>query len=68
MAYDLERVAPDLAHEGPNPEYPWPHDVPHTAPLDYKFPIWASLTSGQGRELMRFIQIAVERFPEYADT
>ncbi len=68
IAYSLESIVPDLAHDGPNPEYPWPHDQPQTAPVDHQFPVWTSLTSGPGRDLMRMIQIAVERFPEYADT
>jgi hypothetical protein len=68
IAYDLERLAPDLAGDGPNPEYPWPHAQPRTAPVDYHFAVWASLTSGQGRDLMRVIQIAVSKFPQSADT
>ena len=68
IAYDLERLAPDLANDGPNPEYPWPHARPNSAPVNHNFPIWATLTSGQGRDLMRVIRIAVNRFPEYADT
>jgi len=68
IAYDLERLAPDLANDGPNPEYPWPHAQPESAPVNHNFPVWATLTSGQGRDLMRVIHIAVNRFPEYADT
>lgn len=68
IAYDLERLAPDLAKDGPNPEYPWPHAEPKTAPANYNFPVWASLKSADGRDLMRVIHSAVARFPEYADT
>jgi len=68
IAYDLERLAPALANEGPNPEYPWPHAQPVFAPVNYNFPVWTMLTSGQGRDLMRVIRIAIDRFPEYADT
>ena len=67
IAYELERLAPDLANHGPNPEYPWPHAWPVQAPALHEFAIWSSLNSGQGRDLMRVIQIAVTRFPEYAD-
>jgi hypothetical protein len=67
ICYDLERLAPDLANEGPNPEYPWPHAQPQFAPANYKFAIWNTLQSGQGRDLIRVIGIAVDRFPEYAD-
>ncbi len=68
MTHDLERLAPDLAGNGPNPEYPWPHATPQYAPAHYDFPVWATLKSHRGRDLMRVIHIAVERFPEYADT
>ncbi len=68
IAYDLERLAPDLANDGPNPEYPWPHAEPLHAPVEHTFAIWTSLTSGQGRDLMRVISIAVNGFPKYADT
>ena len=68
IAYELERLAPALANNGPNPEYPWPHAQPQYAPANHEFAIWSSLASGQGRDLMRIIRIAVNRFPEYADT
>ena len=57
-----------LANDGPDPEYPWPHVQPHTSPVDHRFAVWASLTSGQGRDLMRVVHIAVNRFSQYADT
>jgi len=63
IAYDLERLAPDLAQDGPNPEYPWPHAHPMLAPVSHKFAVWSALTTGQGRDLMRIIHIAVDRFP-----
>ncbi len=66
-AYELERLAPTLANDGPNPEYPWPHHQPKDAPVNYKFSIWGELTTGQGRDFMRIIAIAIDRFPEYAD-
>lgn len=68
IAYDLERLAPDLALDGPNPEYPWPHDQPRQAPALYQFPIWEKLTHAQGRQFMLFLETAVTRFPEYAET
>ena len=68
IAYDLEHLAPALANDGPNPEYPWPHAHPQHAPANHNFAIWPSLCSSQGRDLMRIIHIAVSRFPEYADT
>src|SRR5579862_172631 len=68
IAYQLEHLTPDLANDGPNPEYPWPHKKPIAAPVNHKFAVWASLMNSQGRDLMRVIRIAVDRFPEYADT
>ncbi len=67
MAYELERLAPALAQNGPNPEYPWPHRLPQFAPANFNFAIWQWLESGQGRDLMRVVRIAVNRFPEYGD-
>lgn len=67
MAYDLERLAPALAQDGPNPEYPWPHAQPQFAPANHQFTIWPFLHSGQGRDFMRVLRVAVDRFPEYAD-
>jgi hypothetical protein len=67
IAYELERLAPALANDGPNPEYPWPHDQPATAPASHEFAIWPRLTGGRGRDLMRVVQIAIDHFPKYAD-
>ena len=68
IAHDIEHLAPALASNGPNPEYPWPHAQPEFAPANHNFAIWPTLTSGRGRDLMRIIHIAVDRFPDYADT
>ena len=67
IAYELERLAPTLANDGPNPEYPWPHHQPAEAPANHNFDTWVKLTTGHGRDLMRIIAIAIDRFPEYAD-
>ena len=67
-AYELERLTPDLANDGPNPEYPWPHASPISAPVDHRFPIWQSLTAPQGRDFMRIIRVAIDRFADYADS
>lgn len=67
LAYALERISPALAGDGPNTEYPWPHVQPTTAPVNHSFELWAELTQVRGRNFMRFVRIALERFPEYAD-
>jgi len=68
MAYELERIAPALANDGPNSEYPWPYEQPRFSPCTHQFAIWAQLNLGQGRDLMRIVHIAVDRFPQYADS
>ena len=67
LAYELERLAPDLAgYDNPNPEYPWPHTAPLHAPAAYHFRIWPQLTeTGRGRQLLKVIDAAVLRFREY---
>lgn len=67
LAYDFERLAPQLAGDGPNPEYPWPAASPAYAPATYEFNIWNELTTtGRGRQLLRVIDAAVTGFPQYA--
>ena len=67
LAYALERLAPALAHDGPNPEYPWPRTAPAFAPVTFEFDIWTQLTkTGRGRQLMQVIDTAVENFPDFA--
>lgn len=67
LAYDLERLAPALAGDnGPNPEYPWPRALPARTPATYVFPVWGQLTeTSRGRQLLKVIDVAVLRFPEY---
>lgn len=50
LAYEIERLAPSLAGDGPNPEYPWPHGGPNHTPASHDFDVWrriASTTSGR---------------------
>jgi hypothetical protein len=66
LVYDLERIAPSLAQNGPNPEYPWPHDAPAECPARHQFALWGQLTStGLGHQLLKVVQSAVDRFPVY---
>jgi hypothetical protein len=67
LADDLEKLAPALAKDGPNPEYPWPHDAPKEAPALYHFPLLERLELAEGRSLLRFLEVSVKRFPEYVD-
>jgi hypothetical protein len=66
LAYALERLAPALAQDGPNPEYPWPRAAPEFAPATFEFDVWTRLTdTGRGRQLMQIIGVAVDKFPVY---
>ena len=66
LAYDLERLAPTLREDGPNPEYPWPHAAPEHVPATFEFDLWTQLTkSGRGRQLMQVIDVAIDKFPVY---
>ena len=67
LAYALQNMAPAEANNGPNPEYPWPHEAPTTAPCDHEFALWSDLVNtGRGRKLTKFIEVAVSQFPAYA--
>ncbi len=63
LAYEIERLAPALARDGPNPEYPWetPRGTYH-APAVYEFGMSSILLEPRGLHLKRLIQIALERF------
>ncbi len=66
IVYDVEHLAPSLANNGPNPEYPWPHDEPAIAPANHDFQVWKDLDSGKGRRLLKVIEIAIRQFDEFA--
>jgi len=66
LEYELERLAPALAQDGPNPEYPWPRTEPQHIPATFKFDVWKQLTeSGRGRLLLKVIDIAIDKFSVY---
>ena len=66
LVYDLQRLAPTLAGDSENPEYPWPHAAPEFCPATHDFEIWRQLiNTGRGRQLMNVIARAIERFPDY---
>ena len=67
LCYELERLAPALAQDGPNPEYPWPQNAPRYFPATFQFDIWKQLTgTGLGRQLLKKIACAVIKFPAYS--
>jgi hypothetical protein len=67
LAYSLEILAPANAFDGPNPEYPWPHDKPGATPVTHNFTVWKEITgTARGRELIRIVEVAVNAFAQYA--
>jgi hypothetical protein len=67
LAYALQNIAPAEARNGPNPEYPWPHEAPAQCPAGHSFSLWVQLhNTGQGRKLMEFIDRAITSFEAYA--
>lgn len=65
LAREVEKLSPSVAQDGPNSEYPWPHNDPVYCPVEYRFTVWDELKKSQGRKLMRFISIAIRNFPNY---
>lgn len=64
--YSLERLAPALALDGPNPEYPWPQKAPIHVPCAFDFDVWKELNTSRGRQLLKVIEDAIRNFPHYA--
>lgn len=67
IAHQIERLAPALAGDGANPEYPW--EEPTTgdvySPASYRFPVTQSLNQPNGRKLLRLIHILLEQFDRF---
>ncbi len=65
FAEAIEDLAPALAGDGANPEYPWPPKNPQIAPAEHSFGIWEELMrTGEGRQ---FLNLTIRLF-EIADT
>jgi hypothetical protein len=57
IANEIEVLAPTLAQDGPNPEYPWLDRSGHIlVPIDYSFPQMKLMQSPQGAQLFRYIR------------
>jgi len=63
LAFEIEKLAPDLALGGPNPEYPWemPKGTFHV-PADHKFAVSALLNDSHGHKLIKLVRTALEKF------
>lgn len=62
LAERVEDLAPALAGDGPNPEYPWPPDDPEHTPVEFEFPLWAELTVEIAG--LKFLDLLVNLFAE----
>jgi hypothetical protein len=53
LAEQVQRLAPTLAQNGPNPEYPWPPAAPAHVPAEHRFDLWDDLeTTSAGRQFL----------------
>lgn len=63
LAYAIERLAPALAQNGPNPEYPWLDKSGQICiPVDYSFPLANSLQLHQGIKLLKYVGYSLKEF------
>lgn len=67
LAHELQNLTPDLSNNGPNTEYPWPHENPVHCPALHSFALWTRLRDSEpGRRLVKFIAKAIQRLEQYA--
>ncbi len=64
LARQIEDLAPALALDGPNPEYPWPRRAPQISPVEHTFDIWQDL---QEKPAGRFFIDIISRLFHAAD-
>ena len=66
IADEIERLAPALAHGGPNAEYPWetPAGTVH-APATYKFALSSQLRAPKGIKLLTLITIIFDHSDKF---
>jgi len=63
LAYEIEHLAPALAQDGPNPEYPWLDKSGQICvPVEYPFPLTNSLQSHHGIKLLKYIEYSLKEF------
>lgn len=55
LADRVERLAPALCGDGPNPEYPWPAENPVYSPVEHEFEVWQQLEDSDGRQFVKFV-------------
>jgi hypothetical protein len=63
LAYELQNLAPAEANDGPNPEYPWPHETPRECPDEFEFLLWNEFsTKGKGRKFLEAVDRLIGNF------
>ena len=65
LTYELERLSPALAGDGPNPEYPWPRHDPEHAPVEHEFEAWEHMQTPNGHNLRIMIDKILAHFDEW---
>lgn len=65
LAQTIEDLAPALAGDGPNPEYPWPRNMPLVAPIDHAFPIWSTLNDPKGQRFLGLLTSLLDDAESY---
>ena len=56
LAERVEDLAPAIAQDGPNPEYPWPRNNPVVAPAEHEFDLWLTLRdTAKGRQFLQLL-------------
>lgn len=66
VADRIERLAPTLARDGPNAEYPW--ETPSgevKVPASYAFPVEKDLRGPHGRKLLKLIDFILDGFEAF---
>ena len=66
IAEEIEKLAPALAHNGPNAEYPW--EMPTRAihvPATYPFPVLSQLRMPKGIKLLTLITVIFEHADKF---
>jgi len=66
LAQRLQNLAPAGGNSGPNPEYPWPPNMPTNGPLSYNFPEWLDWNEAtSGRRLRFFVETLLQDYLSY---
>ncbi len=66
LAQRLQDLAPAGGNSGPNPEYPWPPNMPTNGPLSYNFPEWLDWNEAtSGRRLKIFVENLLQNYLSY---